>query len=89
MSEVFWVIGMQWTSPLVATLAISLTIPLSLLGEKLRMGVSEGYEYFVGAFFVLVSFTLVNLVSSDWVFWVDLDKNVDEKVYSYFRCQIF
>lgn len=56
---------MLLTTPLVVTVGISLTIPLSLIGEMIQYNQYAGVIYWVGAAIVLVSFVFVNQESSD------------------------
>ncbi|KAL9618430.1 MAG: hypothetical protein Q9160_006871 [Pyrenula sp. 1 TL-2023] len=48
-SDVMWAYAMVLTSPLVVTVGLSLTIPLSLVGEMFLQGRVEGWVYWVGA----------------------------------------
>ena len=50
---------MVLTSPLVVTVGLSLTIPLSLLGEIFIQGREEGVLYWIGAVIVVGSFVFV------------------------------
>lgn len=56
---------MLLTSPLVVTVGLSLTIPLSLLGEMVQYDQYSGALYWVGAAVVFVSFVFVNHESRD------------------------
>ena len=59
-SDICWAYAMLLTSPLVVTVGLSLTIPLSLVGEILIQGRKEGLIYWVGAFIVVFSFVFVD-----------------------------
>lgn len=59
-SDVIWAYAMVFTSPLVVTLGLSLTIPLSLIGEMLIQSRYEGWLYWLGAFVVVGSFVFVD-----------------------------
>ena len=62
MSDYIYAQSTLQTSPLTATLALSLTVPLSLLGDVFigtRLG---GAGSFIGAVLVLGSFTAVGLL---------------------------
>lgn len=59
LSDICWAYGMVLTSPLVAAVALSLTIPFSLVGEVLIQGRSESWIYWLGAFIVVGSFVFV------------------------------
>ena len=51
---------MVLTSPLVVTVGLSLTIPLSLVGEMVLQGQREGLVYWLGALVVVGSFVFVD-----------------------------
>jgi solute carrier family 35 protein F5 len=51
---------MLLTSPLVVTVGLSMTIPLSLIGQMLIHGQYSGVVYWVGATVVLLSFVFIN-----------------------------
>ena len=51
---------MVLTSPLVVTVGLSLTIPLSLVGEIVLQGRTEGFVYWLGAAVVVGSFVFVD-----------------------------
>lgn len=51
---------MVLTSPLVVTVGLSLTIPLSLVGEMVLQGRREGLVYWLGALVVVGSFVFVD-----------------------------
>lgn len=53
------------TTPLVVTVGLSLTIPLSLLGEILQYGKYSSLVYWIGALVVFVSFIIVSRESRD------------------------
>ena len=59
-SDVCWAYAMVLTSPLVVTVGLSLTIPLSLVGEVVIQGRVEGWIYWVGAGVVVGSFVFVD-----------------------------
>ena len=59
-SDVCWAYAMVLTSPLVVTVGLSLTIPLSLVGEVVIQGRVEGWVYWVGAGVVVGSFVFVD-----------------------------
>lgn len=50
---------MVFTSPLVVTVGLSLTIPCSLIGEMIIQGRFESWVYWVGAMVVVGSFVFV------------------------------
>lgn len=59
-SDVMWAYAMVLTSPLVVTVGLSLTIPLSLVGEMFVQGRVEGWVYWVGAAVVAGGFVVVD-----------------------------
>lgn len=59
-SDICWAYAMVLTSPLVVTVGLSLTIPLSLVGEMVLQGRTEGFIYWLGAAVVVGSFVFVN-----------------------------
>jgi solute carrier family 35 protein F5 len=60
-----WAYAMLLTTPLVVTVGISLTIPLSLIGEMIQYAQFSSWVYWVGAGIVFVSFVFVNHESTD------------------------
>jgi solute carrier family 35 protein F5 len=56
---------MLLTTPLVVTVGLSLTIPLSLVGQIFLQGQYASAVYWVGAAIVFVSFLVVNHESRD------------------------
>lgn len=56
---------MLLTSPLVVTVGLSLTIPLSLIGEMIQYSQYSSWIYWVGAAIVLVSFLFINQESTE------------------------
>ncbi|EXJ84490.1 hypothetical protein A1O3_05158 [Capronia epimyces CBS 606.96] len=59
-SDICWAYAMVLTSPLLVTVGLSLTIPLSLVGEMVLQGHYEGWLYWVGALVVVGSFLFVD-----------------------------
>ncbi|KAL4975388.1 hypothetical protein BDW66DRAFT_137594 [Aspergillus desertorum] len=60
LSDICWAYAMLLTSPLVVTVGLSLTIPLSLVGQIFLQGEYATPLYWVGATVVFVSFLVVN-----------------------------
>ncbi|KAI9476805.1 hypothetical protein LPJ79_002422 [Coemansia sp. RSA 1821] len=60
LSDYLWLLAMLMTSPLVVTLGLSLTIPLSMAGDIVFKGLSVSFPYYVGALLVLGAFIGVN-----------------------------
>ncbi|OAP63092.1 hypothetical protein AYL99_02319 [Fonsecaea erecta] len=59
-SDLCWAYAMVLTSPLLVTVGLSLTIPLSLVGEMVLQGHYEGWVYWVGACIVVGSFLFID-----------------------------
>jgi solute carrier family 35, member F5 len=59
-SDICWAYAMVLTSPLLVTVGLSLTIPLSLVGEMVLQGHYEGWVYWLGAAIVVGSFLFVD-----------------------------
>ena len=51
---------MLLTSPLITTVGLSLTIPLSLIGQMIEYKQTSGVLYWLGACIVLLSFVFIN-----------------------------
>ncbi|KAK4219428.1 hypothetical protein QBC37DRAFT_135656 [Rhypophila decipiens] len=64
-SDMFWAYAMLLTTPLVVTVGLSLTIPLSLIGEMIQYNQFSSWIYWVGAGIVFLSFVFVNHESKE------------------------
>ncbi|KAL8392728.1 hypothetical protein RB595_002787 [Gaeumannomyces hyphopodioides] len=64
-SDMSWAYAMLLTTPLVVTMGLSLTIPLSLVGEMIQYHQYSSWVYWVGACVVLLSFVFINHESHD------------------------
>lgn len=64
-SDMSWAYAMLLTTPLVVTVGLSLTIPLSLIGEMIQYSQYSSWIYWVGAAIVLVSFLFINQESTE------------------------
>ncbi|KAF5719014.1 integral membrane protein [Fusarium mundagurra] len=64
-SDISWALALLMTTPLVVTVGLSLTIPLSLIGEILQYQQYSSFTYWVGAAVVFVSFIVVSRESGD------------------------
>jgi solute carrier family 35, member F5 len=60
LSDFCWAFAMLLTSPLVVTVGLSLTIPLSLVGQMIIDGMYTSFVYWLGAAVVVASFVFVN-----------------------------
>jgi solute carrier family 35, member F5 len=76
-SNLIYVIGMLKTGPVTATLALSLTIPVALLGDIFKGTELGGVQSFVGGLLVLVSFCVVG--------WADRTARIREAAQSTMR----
>ncbi|XP_041018903.1 uncharacterized vacuolar membrane protein YML018C [Juglans microcarpa x Juglans regia] len=65
LSDYFWALCVVWTTPLVATLGMSLTIPLAMLADMVIHGRHYSAVYILGSVQVFAGFLIANL--SDWV----------------------
>lgn len=63
-SDLCWAYSMLLTSPLVVTVGLSLTIPLSLIGQMIEYSQTSSVSYWIGACIVLLSFVFINHESS-------------------------
>lgn len=64
LSDYFWALCVVWTTPLVATLGMSLTIPLAMLADMVIHGRHYSAIYILGSTQVFVGFVIANL--SGW-----------------------
>lgn len=64
-SDISWAYAMLLTTPLVVTVGLSLTIPLSLIGEMIQYAQYASWIYWVGAGVVFVSFLFINHESQE------------------------
>lgn len=65
LSDISWAYAMLLTTPLVVTVGLSLTIPLSLIGEMIQYAQYSSFVYWIGAGIVLLSFIFINHESHD------------------------
>ncbi|XWS17089.1 hypothetical protein CRYUN_Cryun33cG0037900 [Craigia yunnanensis] len=65
MSDYFWALGVVWTSPLIAALGVSLTIPVAMLEDMLIHGQQYSVVYMIGSAQVFLGFLIANI--SDWI----------------------
>ncbi|XP_059461342.1 uncharacterized vacuolar membrane protein YML018C isoform X2 [Corylus avellana] len=64
LSDYFWALCVVWTTPLVATLGMSLTIPLAMMADMVIHGRHYSAIYILGSLQVFAGFVIANL--SDW-----------------------
>lgn len=60
LSDMCWAYALAFTSPLVTTVGLSLTIPVSLIGEMVLQGRYNGWVYWLGAMIVVGGFVFVD-----------------------------
>jgi len=66
LSDVLWARALQLTSPLVATLGLSLTIPIGMLSDVALRGKAFSALYVFGALLILVGFVLGTTAEWMW-----------------------
>lgn len=77
LSDICWAYAMLLTSPLVVTVGLSLTIPLSLVGQMILNSQTSGLTYWLGAFVVLLSFIFINYQSKQQEGTPEIDSGSD------------
>ena len=80
LSELLWLFGCFYTSSLIATLSISLTIPLTTFADVLVKTVKYDHLFYIGSIPMFLSFFLVAMVSH-WDNWDPILECL-KKVYS-------
>ncbi|KAL5785915.1 hypothetical protein ACOSQ2_008307 [Xanthoceras sorbifolium] len=61
LSDYFWVVSVVWTTPLIATLGMSLTIPLAMVADMFIHGRHFSAIYILGCIQVFAGFIIANL----------------------------
>lgn len=61
LSDYFWALSVVWTTPLVATLGMSLTIPLAMVADMVIHGRHYSAVYILGSVQVFSGFVIANL----------------------------
>ncbi|KAL7150922.1 hypothetical protein ABFS83_05G146000 [Erythranthe nasuta] len=61
LSDYFWALSVVWTTPLVATLGMSLTIPIAMVADMLIHGRHYSAVYILGSVQVFVGFVIANI----------------------------
>lgn len=61
LSDYLWLMAVLMTSPLVVTLGLSLTIPLSMAGDIVFKGLNVSFAYYLGALLILSAFIAANI----------------------------
>ncbi|XP_047951361.1 uncharacterized vacuolar membrane protein YML018C-like isoform X1 [Salvia hispanica] len=65
LSDYCWALSVVWTTPLVATLGMSLTIPVAMVSDMIIHGRQYSLIYVIGSIQVFAGFIIANL--SDWL----------------------
>jgi solute carrier family 35, member F5 len=60
LSDYLWLLSVLLTSPVVATLGLSLTIPVSMVCDFIIHGTNFDFVYILGSVLVLIGFIVVN-----------------------------
>lgn len=60
-SDYFWAYAVLLTSPIIVTVGLSMTIPLSLIGQVVINSQTAPVVYWIGACVMLLSFILINM----------------------------
>ncbi|XP_062163201.1 thiamine-repressible mitochondrial transport protein THI74-like [Alnus glutinosa] len=66
LSDYFWALSVVWTTPLVATLGMSLTIPIAMVADMVIHGRHYSAIYILGCIQVFAGFVLANLSDKFW-----------------------
>lgn len=66
LSDILWALALQLTTPLVATLGLSLTIPIGMVSDAVLHGKHFNVRYVAGALIVLVGFMLGSFAERLW-----------------------
>ncbi|EFH43515.1 hypothetical protein ARALYDRAFT_491520 [Arabidopsis lyrata subsp. lyrata] len=61
LSDYFWALSVVWTTPLVATLGMSLTIPLAMVADMMIHGRHYSAIYILGSTQVFAGFVIANI----------------------------
>ncbi|KAK7075174.1 hypothetical protein SK128_015223, partial [Halocaridina rubra] len=81
LSELLWLWGCFLTSSLMATLSLSLTIPLTMMVDILLKNIKYSYVFYVGAVPMMLSFVIVTLLThyEEWDPLMDCMKYLHRK----------
>merc|ERR1712129_218964 len=60
-SDYFWAQSILFTSPVVATVGLSMMMPVAMLADEIFRGQRHSALYWMGSLFVMIGFVLVNL----------------------------
>jgi len=80
LSDVLWSLVIFFTTPLVATMGLSFTIPLALISDFYFQSKKFDYIYLIGSALVVLGFIIVNLTNSERE--ILLIQKIKSKLYS-------
>ena len=88
LSELLWLLGCFYTSSLIATLSIGLTIPLSIIADIVWKQKSYHSIFVIGAIPMFCSFFIIALLThyQDWDPLLDLCKHIGNQCQRLFCC---
>ena len=88
LSELLWLLGCFYTSSLIATLSIGLTIPLSIIADIVWKQKEYHIIFVIGAIPMFVSFFIIALLThyQDWDPLLDLFQNIGRQCQRLFCC---
>lgn len=81
LSQYLWARAMLLTTPLICTLGLSLTIPLTIIGEVILGTARFSWNFILGALAIVFGFALANAGYT----WKSLEETVDNWVLKFFR----
>ncbi len=84
-SDYLWLLSVLLTSPLVATVGLSLTIPLAMIADVIIKHKSFTFLYFLGTVLVVVGFLMVNM-NDVIIKWANKVWELRKKKPQWFRC---
>ena len=58
LSDYFWVLGIFLTNPVIATVGLSLTMPVAMFGDEIIRHQTHSVPYWIGSFSVMIGFIL-------------------------------
>lgn len=65
LSDLAWAYAILLTTPLLVTVGLSLSIPLSIVGQMIINSQTSGVAYWIGAAVVFLSFIVINRESKE------------------------
>lgn len=80
LSDYLWARSVVLTSPTVATIGMSITIPLAMISDLIIQSVIPGYLAIIGAILVIIGFGLVNVTKEHEIEILQYFKNGYKKI---------